>query len=62
MSCKICNRSSCTESFHSLEGIRQGLGITREQCIEANIVKLAKRYEGMKYSDGAAQDRADKTA
>jgi len=45
-----------------LEGIRQGLGITRDQCLEANISKLGKRYEGMKYSDSAAQDRADKVA
>jgi NTP pyrophosphatase (non-canonical NTP hydrolase) len=45
-----------------MEGIRQGLGITREQCLEANIAKLGKRYEGMKYTDGAAQERADKIA
>lgn len=44
-----------------MEGIRQGLGITREQCLEANIAKLGKRYQGMIYSDGAAQERADKT-
>jgi NTP pyrophosphatase (non-canonical NTP hydrolase) len=42
-----------------LEGIRQGLGITRQQCIDANIVKLQKRY-GTVYSDRAAQERADK--
>lgn len=43
-----------------LEGLRQGLGITREECIEANIKKLSKRYEGFVYSDTAAQERADK--
>ncbi|HET8688585.1 MAG TPA: nucleoside triphosphate pyrophosphohydrolase family protein [Methanosarcina sp.] len=47
-----------------MEGIRQGLGITREETIEANIYKLAKgpkaRYKGGKYSDQAAQNRADK--
>jgi NTP pyrophosphatase (non-canonical NTP hydrolase) len=43
-----------------MEGIRQGLGITREQCLEANIAKLSRRYEGMKYTDDAAQERADK--
>ncbi len=43
-----------------LEGIRQGLGLTREECLEHNIKKLSKRYEGLKYSDKAAQDRADK--
>lgn len=45
-----------------MEGIRQGLGITREQCLEANIAKLGKRYEGMRYTDGAEQERADKVA
>jgi NTP pyrophosphatase (non-canonical NTP hydrolase) len=44
-----------------LEGIRQGLGFTREECLDANIQKLRKRYEGLKYSDSAAQQRADKT-
>lgn len=43
-----------------LEGIRQGLGVTREQCIDANITKLSKRYASLKYSDDAAQQRADK--
>lgn len=44
-----------------MEGIRQELNLTREQCLEANIAKLGKRYEGLQYSDKAAQDRADKT-
>lgn len=43
-----------------LEGLRQGLGITRDETIEANIVKLSKRYEGLKYSDQSAQLRVDK--
>jgi len=43
-----------------MEGLRQGLGITREQTLEANIAKLGKRYEGFKYSNEAAQNRADK--
>lgn len=43
-----------------MEGLRQGLGITREQTLDANIAKLAKRYEGFKYSNEAAQARADK--
>lgn len=42
-----------------LEGLRSTLGITREQTLEANIDKLQKRY-GEKYSDAAAQLRADK--
>ncbi len=43
-----------------LEGIRQAVGVTREQCLDANIAKLGKRYTGLQYSDQAAQDRADK--
>ena len=35
-------------------------GISREQALEANIAKLRKRYEGLKYTDKAAQLRADK--
>lgn len=43
-----------------MEGLRQGLGLTRQQCIDHNVAKLSKRYEGLKYSDAAAQIRADK--
>lgn len=43
-----------------MEGLRQPIGITREQCLEANIAKLGVRYAGLSYSDKAAQDRADK--
>jgi NTP pyrophosphatase (non-canonical NTP hydrolase) len=43
-----------------LEGLRSSLGITREQCIAANMNKLSERYKGIKYSDDAAQKRADK--
>ena len=43
-----------------LEGIRQGLYITREETLEHNISKLSKRYEGLHYSNQAAVDRADK--
>ena len=43
-----------------MEGLRQGVGITREETLEANIVKLGKRYKGFKYSNDAAQARADK--
>jgi len=43
----------------SLEGLRQGYGITRQQTLEANITKLQKRYGG-RYSDQAAQLRTDK--
>ncbi len=43
-----------------MEQLRQRLGITREECLDANIAKLAKRYEGLTYSDKAAQERKDK--
>lgn len=43
-----------------MEGLRQGLGITREETIEANIAKLSVRYSALTYSDEAAQARADK--
>ena len=36
--------------------------LSRQDCLDANIAKLGKRYEGLKYSDTAAQDRADKQA
>lgn len=42
-----------------MEGLRQRLGITRRQTIQANADKLGKRYEEG-YSDKAAQERADK--
>lgn len=43
-----------------MEGVRERLGITREETLQQNFSKLGKRYEGMKYSNQAAQDRADK--
>lgn len=43
-----------------LEGLRQGLNISRDDVLESNIKKLSKRYEGFKYSDNAAIERADK--
>lgn len=43
-----------------MEGLREHLGITREQTLEHNIAKLSKRYESMTYSDKAAIERKDK--
>lgn len=43
-----------------MEGIRQGLDITREETLAGNISKLSVRYAGLKYTDAAAQARADK--
>lgn len=44
-----------------MEGLRQGLNITRDETLVANKNKLGKRYATLKYSDSAAQARADKT-
>lgn len=43
-----------------MEGLRQGLGITREETLQANVAKLGARYAAGKYSDKAAIARADK--
>ena len=43
-----------------LEQLRQEIKLTREAILEGNMAKLAKRYEGFKYSDAAAKERADK--
>lgn len=43
-----------------MEGLRQAIGVTREEVIESNVQKLGKRYASGKYSDKQAQDRADK--
>lgn len=43
-----------------MEGLRQALNITRDETLEANKKKLAKRYENFKYSDEQAKNRADK--
>lgn len=45
-----------------MEGLRDSMGITREEVIEANQRKLAKRYgENFEYADQKARDRADKS-
>lgn len=43
-----------------MEGLRQPLGITRDDVLKANMKKLEERYKAFHYSDQAAQDRADK--
>lgn len=66
--CKPIDRENVIEELGDLEfymeGLRQGFNITREEVLEANIYKLAMspkaRYKGGKYSDAAAQNRADK--
>lgn len=43
-----------------MEGLRQGLSITREETLQHNIAKLSKRYSSLSYSDTAAIAREDK--
>lgn len=43
-----------------MEGLRQGLAITRQEVLDHNIAKLSKRYSSGTYSDKHAQERADK--
>lgn len=44
-----------------MEAIRQLLSIDRTTTLKANMDKLAVRYKEFKYSDKAAQERADKS-
>lgn len=61
---KPLDRENAVEELGDLmfymEGIMQTLGISGEECIEANIKKLGIRYQAGVYSDQAAQERADK--
>lgn len=43
-----------------LEGLRQRLGIHRDETIQANIKKLSARYYQLQYTDAQAHERADK--
>jgi len=43
-----------------LEGLRQNLGISREETIGNNIAKLSKRYPNLTYTDTHAKERLDK--
>ncbi|QTH79770.1 putative nucleotide [Aeromonas phage PZL-Ah152] len=43
-----------------MEGIRQTIGVTREEVLKANFEKLSKRFPNLEYSNEAAQKRADK--
>lgn len=44
----------------AMSTIRLAMGIQRTKVLGANIAKLKVRYEGLQYSDTAAQERADK--
>lgn len=60
---KPLDRENIVEELGDLEfylsGLRQGLGITREETLEHNIKKLSVRYQGS-FSNEKAQQRADK--
>lgn len=60
---KTLDRANVIEELGDLEfymeGLRQTVGVSREETLQANIAKLAVRYAGG-YSDKAAQERADK--
>jgi hypothetical protein len=43
-----------------LDAVYERFDITRNDVLAANIAKLSVRYNGLKYSDQAAQARADK--
>jgi NTP pyrophosphatase (non-canonical NTP hydrolase) len=61
---KVLDRANVIEELGDLEfymeGLRQGLGITREETLAANIAKLGVRYADKQYSDASAQERKDK--
>ena len=61
---KPIDRANVVEELGDLEfymeGLRQGLGITRQEVLDHNIAKLSKRYNSGTYSDKHAQERADK--
>jgi NTP pyrophosphatase (non-canonical NTP hydrolase) len=42
-----------------LEGVRQGIEVTREEVLQANMAKLSDRYHSGSYSDTQAKSRAD---
>ena len=44
-----------------IQAMQNVLGITESEVLQANADKLSKRYRGLKYSDKAAIERADKS-
>ena len=63
---KALDRENVIEELGDLEfymeGVRQGVGVSRDECLAANRAKLAKRYADKQYSNQQAAERADKTA
>jgi NTP pyrophosphatase (non-canonical NTP hydrolase) len=44
-----------------MEGLRNALGITRENTLAANMKKLAQRYVNYEYTNARANERVDKS-
>lgn len=61
---KVTDRVNVVEELGDLafymQGIMNSLGITWQEIIDANYVKLGKRYERLTFSTEAAVARADK--
>jgi NTP pyrophosphatase (non-canonical NTP hydrolase) len=61
---KDLDRENVIEELGDIEfyvgRIRQLVGVSRDEVLRFNVAKLATRYAGLKYSDKAAQERADK--
>ena len=61
---KPFNRENCIEELGDLRFFMQAVmnlfGIDEQEVLQHNALKLAKRYEGLVYSDQAAQNRTDK--
>lgn len=61
---KELDRENVIEELGDLEffmdGLRENLGITREETLVHNMAKLGVRYEGFVFSDEATIARADK--
>lgn len=53
-------REEIGDIYFYLEDLQQRLGLTREDCLEANMTKLAKRYPNYEYTDKSATERKDK--
>lgn len=63
---KEMNREKLVAALVSVEAcllrIEEETGISHDEACAGNIEKLSVRYQGIKYSDEAAQNRADKPA
>ena len=62
--CKPVDRENVIEELGDLEfymeGLRQGMKITREETLKHNLEKLYTRYANRSYSNDQAKGRADK--